>query len=126
MARARRVAQPFTFRWLPAGLIGVFLATLALTALREELIEIRYEIIAGVDEETRLREERDQWILRVQELRNPARLVALADQHGFARPEHAIDLRAHRDRSAVASRIEASVLAANLSAGFGSAGGASR
>jgi len=102
MARAKPAATHLARHWLPAGLVGVFLATLALTALREELIEVGYEVVAAVDEEARLREERDQAIARVQELKNPARLSALANQNGFVRPDHTIDLRALRDRSTVA------------------------
>ena len=101
MARVSHSAK-LSRRWLPAGLLGVFLATLGLTALREELIEVRYEVIAAVGEEARLREVRDQWVSRVQVLRNPARLSELASQQGFARPERTIDLRTPRDRSSVA------------------------
>ena len=93
MARGSQSATRIFRRWLPAALIGVFLATLALAALRDELIEVRYAIVAAVDEEARLRKERDQWIARVQELRNPARLSALANEIGLARPDHTIDLR---------------------------------
>ena len=116
MARASRPAALDSRRWLPAGLVGAFIATLALTALREELIEIRFDIIVAVKEETRLREERDRWVARVQELRNPERLSALAAQKGFARPDHAIDLRSRLDGSPVA----------DLFAELHSAGGASR
>jgi len=107
MARTSQSAARLSRRWLPAGLLGVFFATLALTALRDELIEVRYAIIAAHDEEVRLREERDQWVSRVQQLRNPSRLAALAGKQGFARPDHTIDLRTLRDRSAVADLFAA-------------------
>ena len=102
MAHASHSVTRLSRHWFPAGLLGVFLATLALTALREELIEVRYAVVAAVDEEARLRKERDQWIARVQEWRNPARLSALANEIGLARPDHTIDLRVLPDRSAVA------------------------
>lgn len=101
MARVNHSARRFSLHWLPAVFVGGFLATLALTVLREQLIEVRYAVIASVDEEARLREERDRWVSQVQELRNPARLSALADQQGLARPDHTIDLRTFRDRSSV-------------------------
>jgi len=107
MARSHPAATRNFQCWLPAGLLGVFFATLSLTALRDELIEVRYAIIAAHDEEVRLREERDLWVSRVQQLRNPARLTALAGEQGFARPDHTIDLRKLRDRSAVADLFAA-------------------
>lgn len=107
MARENHSATRLFRHWLPAGFLGVFFATLSLTALRDELIEVRYAIIAAHDEEVRLREERDQWVSRVQQLRNPARLTALAGEQGFARPDHTIDLRRLRDRNAVADLFAA-------------------
>lgn len=102
MAHPARSRTLRSRRWLPAGLVGVFIATLALTALRRELIGVRYEIIAAVDEEARLREERDRWIARVQALRDPARLSGLARQRGFDRPDRAIDLRSPLDGGTLA------------------------
>ena len=92
---ARTRSRPHIVRnpWFPAALVGLLFGALALTALREEIIEVRYEIFTANEQVSRLSEVRARLIARVQQLRDPRQLTAQARELGFERPELTIDLR---------------------------------
>ena len=106
---AARVRQhPLLARspWLPAALIGLLFGTLALTALRGEIIEVRYEIMSSNEQVAALSEKRAQLVTLVEELRDPRGLATRARQLGLQRPVRTIDLRTIDLRNADRSPIE--------------------
>jgi hypothetical protein len=79
-------------RWFPLAIAGFLLAGLAVTALRIDLIRVRYGLADAVREETALKEEKRQALADRRKLRDPFRLAHLAADRGLARPERIVDL----------------------------------
>jgi len=88
----RRLAS--SRRALPAVLVGLLAAGLALAALRVDLIRVRYALADALASEAALRSERAELLAEVRRLRDPSRLGSLARAAGLARPERVIDLAA--------------------------------
>ena len=93
----RDFAQPRSTgrRWpgaLPALLAGALLASLALAALRVDLIRIRYGLGEAMKEERELLERDRALRARVGSLRDPIRLARLAPRYGLARPARVLEL----------------------------------
>jgi hypothetical protein len=71
-----------------AVLVGAaVVAGLALAALRNDLIRMRYDLSEAMQQERELLEERRELTAKVVALRDPARLSRLARERGFVRPE---------------------------------------
>ena len=87
--RARGPAWPAT---LPALLVGVLLAALAIAALRVDLIRVRYGLGQAMREEKELLEQDRTLRARVGSLRDPIRLAHLAPRYGLARPVRVLEL----------------------------------
>jgi hypothetical protein len=85
--RARRRPQG-----LAALLAGVLLAGLALSALRVQVTELRYQRAAALEEEQRLLDEQRQLTVEAQGRKDPMRLQELARAQGFVAPERVIEL----------------------------------
>ena len=77
--------------WLIPGVVvcGVIVA-LAIANLRVQLIGQGYKRASAVARHQELKEEQRNLAARVRQLRDPVRLVSLAEEMGFTRPEHAI------------------------------------
>jgi cell division protein FtsB len=91
-ARERRAARSALHAALPY-LVGAAVAIgLAIAALRNDLIRMRYDLTAAMREERELLQERRELTARVRELRDPARLAELARERGFVRPERVFEL----------------------------------
>jgi len=73
------------------------LVGLAVVALRNDLIRMRYGLTAAMQEERDLLQERRELTARVRALRDPARLVRLAEERGFVRPERVFEALPARD-----------------------------
>lgn len=90
---AQRLARLGASRGLAIALALTLLATaLGFSALRGQIIHLRYQAARLLDEERRLEEARRVQRVRVQELRDPRRLAALGAARGFGRAERVIDL----------------------------------
>jgi hypothetical protein len=77
-----------------AWLVGIaFACALALAALRIDILRVRYALGEAIREEKALVQQQRQQIAVLEGLRNPARLVEVAQRLGFAPPERVIDLR---------------------------------
>jgi hypothetical protein len=97
----KRRTEPAVERpWLPLAIAGLLLAGLSVTALRVDLIRIRYGLADAVREEKALLEEKRQALADMGTLRAPSRLARLAAERGLARPERIIDLRVAREQGA--------------------------
>jgi hypothetical protein len=80
-----------------AWLVGIaFSCALALTALRIEILRVRYALGAALREEKELVQQERQQTAQLEALRHPSRLVELAAKRGFAPPRRVIDLRRQR------------------------------
>ncbi len=64
---------------------------LAVVALRNDLIRMRYALTATLQQERELLQERRELTAHVRALRDPARLARVAEQRGFARPERVFE-----------------------------------
>lgn len=73
--------------------IGTVIAALLLVTLRVEILRLRYAVAEAAREEERLLERERHMTVRVQELRDPARLRSLAQARGFTRPRSVLTLR---------------------------------
>lgn len=73
---------------LAAGLLAGF----ALAALRIDILRTRYALADALAEEQVQIERRSVETARVEALRDPARLAALAAKRGLSRPGRVIDL----------------------------------
>ena len=81
---ARRIAWP----------VGIaFACALALAALRIDILRVRYALGEAIREEKALVQQQRQQTAELEGLRNPSRLVEVAQRLGFAPPERVIDLR---------------------------------
>jgi hypothetical protein len=77
-----------------AWLVGVaFACALALAALRIDILRVRYALGEAIREEKALVQQQRQQTAELEGLRNPSRLVEVAQRLGFAPPERVIDLR---------------------------------
>ncbi len=72
----------------------IVLLALGFSALRGEIIDLRYRAAEVVREERALEARRRELALRVGELRDPFHLAKLAERRGFARPERVVHLEA--------------------------------
>ena len=91
----RRRAEPAERpRWLPLAIAGFLVAGLAVTAMRVDLMRVRYGLADAVGEEKALLEEKRKALVRLRKLRDPLRLAKLAAERGLARPERIVDLPA--------------------------------
>ena len=91
-ARVRAAGRLSTRRivWL----VGVaFACALGLAALRIDILRVRYALGEAIREEKALVQQQRQQIAVFEGLRNPSRLVDVAQRLGFAPPERVIDLR---------------------------------
>lgn len=90
---AQGLARLSASRGLAIAAAATLLAiALGFSALRGQIIHLRYQAARLLDEERRLEETRRLQRIRVQELRDPRRLAALGAARGFGRPERVIDL----------------------------------
>ncbi len=79
--------------WLIPGIaVGGVFAALAIAHVRVELIGQGYKRYSAVERLQALEEEQRSLAARVRELRDPARLAALAREMGLSRPDHVIVL----------------------------------
>ncbi len=79
--------------WLIPGIaVGGVFAALAIAYVRVELIGQGYKRYSAVERLQSLEEEQRSLTARVRELRDPARLAALAREMGLSRPDHVITL----------------------------------
>jgi hypothetical protein len=86
--------------WLiPGFAIGAVFAALALVHVRVELIDQGYKRYSAVERLQALEEEQRILTARVGELRDPARLAALAEEMGLSRPDRVIALAPPGDGS---------------------------
>jgi hypothetical protein len=85
--RARSAPRPA----LPALVAAAVAIGLALVALRNDLIRMRYGLSAAMQQERELLGERRELTARVRALRDPARLARLARDRGFVRPERVFE-----------------------------------
>ena len=74
-------------------LVLALIAALGISALRIDLIRIRYAMASVVEEETNLLEEQRQLIVRRRQLRDPIELAVQARARGFRPPRQIIVLR---------------------------------
>ena len=84
-------------RALPTGLLGWLIAVgctcaLGLTALRIDILRMRYALADAVQAERTLTLQRSQHTAQVESLRDPARLAELAEERGFGRPQRVLEL----------------------------------
>jgi len=95
-ARERRGERSALHAALPY-LAGAAVAIgLGIVALRNDLIRMRYGLTAAMQEERDLLQERRELTARVRALRDPARLVRLARERGFVRPDRVFELEPSR------------------------------
>jgi hypothetical protein len=84
-----------TSRGFLAVVVGAAVVVgLAIVALRNDLIRMRYDLSAAMQQERELLQERRELTARVVALRDPARLAGLARERGFARPERIFEVGA--------------------------------
>jgi hypothetical protein len=96
LARPERPALR-SARRLGGGLLAAcVVAALGLSALRVQILRLRYQVARAVAAEQTLLEEKRELTVRVRELRDPLRLAARAGALGFARPQRLIELPAAR------------------------------
>jgi hypothetical protein len=97
LARSRG-ADPWRARLgLSRGLaVALFVTLVAValgfSALRGQIIHLRYQAAELLREEEALAEARRAAQVRVREMRDPRRLAGLGSARGFARPERVLDL----------------------------------
>lgn len=94
LGRARpRGGSRLRGRPLAALLLAGLLCALGLAALRIDILRARYALAEAIHEEKSLQEAQRRHLARVETLRDPARLAALARKRGFERPERVLELR---------------------------------
>ena len=71
---------------------AALLAGLALAAVRNDQLRLRYELTAAMQQERDLLQQRRALTARVLALRDPDRLARLARQRGFVRPARVQEL----------------------------------
>jgi hypothetical protein len=70
----------------------VVLASLAVAAVRIDLIRTRYAVSAALERENELLEAQRQLIVRRRQLRDPVELAVQARERGFRPPAHVVSL----------------------------------
>ncbi|HIF92131.1 MAG: hypothetical protein ABGX04_11165 [Myxococcales bacterium] len=94
-------------------LVLALISALAVAALRIDLIRIRYAMASAVHEETALREEQRNLIVRRRQLRDPTLLESQARARGFRPPSQVIvlndpsDLHPHQNRAVFETSADA-------------------
>ena len=78
----------------PLLVAAALLAGLAVVAVRNEQLRLRYELTAVMQQERDLLQERRALTARVLALRDPDRLARLARERGFSRPSRVQELGA--------------------------------
>jgi hypothetical protein len=71
---------------------GALLAGFSLAVLRIDILRLRYALADALAAEQVLLERRSVEIARLEALRDPARLAALADERDLSRPQRVIEL----------------------------------
>jgi hypothetical protein len=87
-----RTAPGSRRRFLAILLAGGLLAGFSLVALRVDNLRLRYALAEALAQQQRLLEEHRVATARLEALRDPARLAALADERGLVRPQRVIEL----------------------------------
>jgi hypothetical protein len=90
-ARLRSRGRSGSRPWLVIAVCAMA-AALMVASLRVSILRLRYQLSAAVSEETKLLERQRAVTVELRELRDPARLHALATERGFTRPERVIQL----------------------------------
>ncbi len=101
-----RMAGRLSTRRIVSLVAVAFACALALAALRIDILRVRYALGEAIREEKTLVQRQRHETASLEELRNPLRLVELAQKRGFAPPEHVIDLRRERASRSEASRVQ--------------------
>jgi hypothetical protein len=73
-------------------LTGALLAGFSLAALRIDILRLRYALAEALAQQQVVLEEHRVATARLEALRNPARLAALAKQRGLSPPQRVIEL----------------------------------
>jgi hypothetical protein len=87
-----RTAPRSRRRLLAILLAGGLLAGFSLVALRVDNLRLRYALADALAQQQTLLEEHRVATARLEALRDPARLAALADERGLVRPQRVIEL----------------------------------
>lgn len=87
-----RTAPRSRRRFLAILLAGGLLAGFSLVALRVDNLRLRYALADALARQQTLLEEHRVATARLEALRDPARLAALADERGLVRPQRVIEL----------------------------------
>jgi hypothetical protein len=87
-------------------LVLALIAALGISALRIDLIRIRYAMASVVERETDLLEEQRKLIVRRRQLRDPIELAVQARARGFRPPHQIVLLREPTKSSLVPNRID--------------------
>jgi len=75
-----------------ASLAGLVLGGLLLVSLRMAIVRTRYALADAVATETALLDRQRRASVELRGLRDPRRLVGLAEARGFGRPERVVEL----------------------------------
>jgi hypothetical protein len=87
-----RIAPRSRRRFLAILLASALLAGFSLVALRVDILRLRYALADALAQQQTLLEEHRVATARLEALRDPARLAALADERGLLRPQRVIEL----------------------------------
>jgi hypothetical protein len=87
-----RVAPRSRRQLLAMLLTGALLAGFSLAALRIDILRLRYALAEALAQQQVLLEEHRVSTARLEALRDPARLAALAEERGLSRPQQVIEL----------------------------------
>jgi hypothetical protein len=87
-----RVAPRSRRQLLAMLLTGALLAGFSLAALRIDILRLRYALAEALAQQQVVLEEHRVATARLEALRNPARLAALAKQRGLSPPQRVIEL----------------------------------
>ena len=79
-------------RLLAILMTGALLAGFSLAALRIDILRLRYALAEALAQQQVLLEEHRVATARLEALRDPARLAALANERGLSRPQRVIEL----------------------------------
>ena len=87
-----RTAPRSKRRLLAILMTGALLAGFSLAALRIDILRLRYALADALARQQVLVEEHRVATARLEALRDPAHLAALADERGLSRPQRVIEL----------------------------------
>ena len=87
-----RTAPRSRRQFLAILLAGGLLAGFSLVALRVDNLRLRYALADALAQQQTLLEEHRAATARLEALRDPARLTALAEERGLVRPQRVIEL----------------------------------